>query len=479
MAETSFWWTTDGTGDGKIGGYTRADHSLWTAILAACCGKEGVAPGYGNALAAAANGANTVTVPTGGALVDGKPYNNSAPVNVNIPSASGAGNTRIDRVVLRADWAAQTVRITRIAGVDAATPSLPAITQDSGNVYDIPICQVLVNTAGAVTVTDERVMADVPTTGIENNAVTNPKLRDSSALSVIGRAANSVGDPADIVASANDRLLARVSNALQWVQLTLGMIPDALITGAKFAANLVYTSSMRITGGLNLGTQSGAPDGGLFASGGAYLDGNCAIGNTMAYYWGLASSEEGRWRATRSGTSWLLQRQESNVWVTKATFLATENVRGVTNGNSHDHSGGDGAPIPAGGLANGAVDTTARLADDIVDDTKVGNRVPQFRRRQGGNATHWSFTGSTDYTVGAIRMQGGAAQSSSSAAVTITFPEEFGGTPLVYLQLVGNVLHHVAVCSDITLTTFDLHVMDLDTGERALAYVNWLAIGPE
>jgi hypothetical protein len=236
MAETSFWWTTDGTGDGKIGGYTRVDHSLWMEILAACCGKEGVAPGYGNALAAAANGANTVTVSTGGALVDGKPYNNSAPVNVNIPSASGAGNTRIDRVVLRADWAAQTVRITRIAGVDAATPSLPAITQDSGNVYDIPICQVLVNTAGAVTVTDERVMADVPTTGIENNAVTNPKLRDSSALSVIGRASNSSGDPADIVASANDRLLARVSNALSWVQLTIGMIPDRLITEAKLAA---------------------------------------------------------------------------------------------------------------------------------------------------------------------------------------------------------------------------------------------------
>lgn len=70
-------------------------------------------------------------------------------------------------------------------------------------------------------------------TTIANNAVTNEKFRDSGACSVIGRSANTTGDPADIAAGANDRLLARVSNALQWVQLTIGMIADKLITYAK------------------------------------------------------------------------------------------------------------------------------------------------------------------------------------------------------------------------------------------------------
>lgn len=60
-----------------------------------------------------------------------------------------------------------------------------------------------------------------------------------AATSVIGRSANSSGDAADIAASTNDRILARVSNALSWVQLTIGMIPDSLITFAKLASGAV------------------------------------------------------------------------------------------------------------------------------------------------------------------------------------------------------------------------------------------------
>lgn len=69
--------------------------------------------------------------------------------------------------------------------------------------------------------------------GIADNGVTDARLRDGSACSVIGRSANSVGDPADIAAATNDRVLARIANALSWVQLTIGMVPDALITKAK------------------------------------------------------------------------------------------------------------------------------------------------------------------------------------------------------------------------------------------------------
>jgi Repeat of unknown function (DUF5907) len=70
-------------------------------------------------------------------------------------------------------------------------------------------------------------------TTIANNAVSDAKLRDSAALSVIGRSVNSGGDPADIVAAANDRVLRRVGDVISFDVLTLDMAPNSLWTYAK------------------------------------------------------------------------------------------------------------------------------------------------------------------------------------------------------------------------------------------------------
>jgi hypothetical protein len=77
---------------------------------------------------------------------------------------------------------------------------------------------------------------------VEANAITDGKLRDSAALSVIGRAVNSIGDPADIVASANDRVLLRRANTLTFDQIVDGDIAAGTITLGKItgiAANTV------------------------------------------------------------------------------------------------------------------------------------------------------------------------------------------------------------------------------------------------
>jgi hypothetical protein len=161
MAEFSGFWTSDDTspeGD-QVAGYTQAHWSTAGAIMAACSGFEGVAPSFLNGLAGTVTGANTVAINTGGGMVDGKFFLNDASQNVNIPSASGGGNTRIDRIVLRADWAGFNVSVTRIAGTDAGSPSAPAITQTSGTTYDILLYQALVDTGGTVTLTDERIFA--------------------------------------------------------------------------------------------------------------------------------------------------------------------------------------------------------------------------------------------------------------------------------------------------------------------------------
>lgn len=180
MTEFSGLWNTGGAGDGAST-YTRANWSLFFQIMGACMDDEGVASGYLNALAGSTTGANNARIATGGALVDGKLYNNSANVDTVIPSAVGGGNTRIDRIVLRADWTAQTVRITRIAGTDAASPTAPAITQSSGTTYDILLYQALVNTSGTVTMTDERTFAKpgtntIVTAAITDSAVTSAKI---------------------------------------------------------------------------------------------------------------------------------------------------------------------------------------------------------------------------------------------------------------------------------------------------------------
>ncbi len=57
----------------------------------------------------------------------------------------------------------------------------------------------------------------VTTAKILDDAVTDAKLRDSAACSVIGRSPNLAGTPTDITASTNNTLLARISNALSWV----------------------------------------------------------------------------------------------------------------------------------------------------------------------------------------------------------------------------------------------------------------------
>lgn len=70
------------------------------------------------------------------------------------------------------------------------------------------------------------------TLGVATNGITNAMLRQSVAVSVIGRASGTTGDVADIQAGANDRVLRRVSNALDFGQLTAGMFPNAIITNA-------------------------------------------------------------------------------------------------------------------------------------------------------------------------------------------------------------------------------------------------------
>ncbi len=150
MAEFSIFWTTGTSGDGTST-YTETQLTDWLRRVFNGGPNQGVLKGFLNGLAVSGV-ASPVDVATGGASVYGFPYENTAVVTVAIPTPSVS--TRVDRIVLRASWAAHTVRITRIAGTEGA--GAPAITQTPATTYDIPLAQVSINTGGVITVIDER-----------------------------------------------------------------------------------------------------------------------------------------------------------------------------------------------------------------------------------------------------------------------------------------------------------------------------------
>lgn len=176
MAQLSGFWTTTTDGIGhQQESYTQAQVGIAGMIYAACMGFEGVALDYLGELEASVLGVNEIAINAGGAMVDGRWYLNDASESVNIPSAGGSGNTRIDRVVIRCNWSQFKAEIVRIAGVDAADPEPPAIESEAGSVYDIKLYQVLVDTSGNIQLTDERVWAVFE---LPDNSVTEEKIGD-------------------------------------------------------------------------------------------------------------------------------------------------------------------------------------------------------------------------------------------------------------------------------------------------------------
>ena len=182
MAEKSLLWDTNGTGDGTGTGYTETDMiQLFRSLFTRSSNMGGVVPDYLNELAVSGT-SSPVAVNTGAGLCYGIPYWNTASVNVAI--ATPAVSTRVDRIVLRADWTAQTVRITRIAGTEGA--GTPAMTQSAGTTWDIPLATVSITTGGVITVTDAREWllgtgdATIDSTKLATDAVTTAKITDGN-----------------------------------------------------------------------------------------------------------------------------------------------------------------------------------------------------------------------------------------------------------------------------------------------------------
>jgi len=82
---------------------------------------------------------------------------------------------------------------------------------------------------------------------VDAAAISNAKMRDSAANSVMGRSAASIGSPADIVAGTDGFVLRLSGGVVAFGQLTLAGVPDGLLTHAKF-----------VTSGVSAGTYGSA-----------------------------------------------------------------------------------------------------------------------------------------------------------------------------------------------------------------------------
>lgn len=173
MAETSGFHTTNAAGAGhQVASYTEAMMQTAMTIIAACHGREGIAPDYEDELAPSDGGFETVNVAKGGAMVDGMWYDNSAVEGVTVTSAPG-GTVRYDRIVIKHTGTPTfTVELYCDAG-DAGGP--PAAVAG-----EITVCTVMVDDAGAVTVTDAREFAQVGGDDIADDGVTLAKMADNS-----------------------------------------------------------------------------------------------------------------------------------------------------------------------------------------------------------------------------------------------------------------------------------------------------------
>lgn len=155
MAESSKFWDGTTVGDATVSPYDAnsefAEVLKALAFTNALTNQGGVFRSYLNELEPTIVGA-AIVVDTGGTLVDGTFYKNDAAVTLSISTPGGA--TRIDRVVLRKDWTAQTIRLALLTGAEGGAE--PALTQTPGVTWEIPIVKVSTTTGGVITITDER-----------------------------------------------------------------------------------------------------------------------------------------------------------------------------------------------------------------------------------------------------------------------------------------------------------------------------------
>ena len=250
----------------------------------------------------------------------------------------------------------------------------------------------------------------IATGGIANDAVTDAKLRNSGALSVIGRSANSAGDPADIATTAaSDAVLREAGSSIGFGTIATGGIANNAVTDAKLrqssglsvvgrsanttgsVADIVGADGqvLRVSGtALGFGTivttglaDDAVTDAKLRNSGALSVIGRSAnsAGDPADIAAVAASDAVLRESGSAIGFGTIATGGIANNAITDAKLrqgsaLSVIGRSANTTGNVADIAGTDGQVLRVAGttLAFGAI-ATAGIADDAVTDAKLRN----------------------------------------------------------------------------------------------------------
>lgn len=163
MTEYGAPWDGISVGDASVAPYSSLE---WARIWKMMFGNGLAFPNYGVFLGSG-DGTNAplqvtqtgvastnVQVQIGAALVNGRFYENTAVSTIAV-TANSSGNARIDTMVLRADYVAQTVRLVIRVGTPAASPVRPTLQQDA-SIWEEPIADIAVAN-GFITITQANI----------------------------------------------------------------------------------------------------------------------------------------------------------------------------------------------------------------------------------------------------------------------------------------------------------------------------------
>ena len=159
MVETSHYWESTITGDATLAPYTPLVYSLLQKKTLSRENGEGIIRNFLNTLNVSGS-VGGITVNTGGALVEGTFYINSSQVTKSM--ATPVSNPRIDRIILRKDYLAQTIRIEMLTGTENAKPVAPDVSIIEGTKYEISLATALITTGGDITVTPDNEIINTP-----------------------------------------------------------------------------------------------------------------------------------------------------------------------------------------------------------------------------------------------------------------------------------------------------------------------------